>query len=708
MIAIFKREFKSYMHSVIGPLFISAVLGMFSLFFIIFNLLSLNNNINGTLFNLGFWGLMFLVPILCMKAFSEERRSKTDQLILTSPVSVKGIVLGKFFAIAAVFAIPTAVFCIMPVVLSLFGTVPFLWNYTSILGFFLYGLMLIAICTFISNLSDNPIVCAVISILVILICNLSSNFYNNIESQIVKDVFSSTIDFSHRLEDMMTGNCDLTSIIYFLTVTILFLFLTTQVIQKRRYAVSRKNFSITAYSSVTIIVMIICVVAANFGAIKIPDNIREVDVTPQSLYSLSDDTKKIAEGIEDDIKIYFFAQEDDSEAKTKDESIEKLLNEYTLLNKHITLEYIDPVLNPQFAKKYTDDDVAYSSVIVENTTTGRNKVISYNDMFETSIDYSTYQQTVTGDDIEGEITYALQYVCLSDDQLMNAYQIVGHNEFSFESSFSDVLSKNNMNIHDLNLLTSESVPEDCELLIINSPIVDYSEDEVKKVIDYLDSGKNVLIITYYQTQGTLENFAKILDYYGVSTEDGVLIENDTAHYIAGSDPFYLLPIFGTDTITDGISSEGYGSAFTPLCQPLNYEARDDVNISEILKTSDDAYIQYMDSQDHKSDTGSWLVGLKAEKELDSGGSTAVIYSSGDMFTDGADQMVMGNNLRLFKNSLDALVSFDTELVTIPVKQMDQPLSITSRDALLIMAGLGAAVILIFISGLVVWSIRRKK
>ena len=195
MLAIFKREFKSYLQSFIGPLFIAVVLGLFSLFFILFNVISLNNNINGALYNLGYWGLMFMIPILSMRTFSEERKNKTDQLILTAPVSVGSIVLGKFLAIAAVLLVPTLVFCIIPPIMSAFGTVPMLWNYINILGFFLYGLMLISICIFISNLTDNPIVCAVVSIVIILLGNLSSNFYDNINNSVVKNVFASTIDF---------------------------------------------------------------------------------------------------------------------------------------------------------------------------------------------------------------------------------------------------------------------------------------------------------------------------------------------------------------------------------------------------------------------------------------------------------------------------------------------------------------------------------
>ncbi|WP_035765994.1 Gldg family protein [Butyrivibrio sp. NC2002] len=713
MFAIFKREFKSYLQSFIGPLFIAVVIGLFSLFFILFNVVSLNNNINGTLYNLGYWGLMFMIPILSMRTFSEERRNRTDQLILTAPVSVGGIVLGKFLALCAILAIPTLVFCLVVPVMAMFGTVPVLWNYINILGFFLYGVMLISICIFVSNLTDNPIVCAVVSIVIILVGNLSSNFYGNINNTVVKDIFASTIDFSTRLANMLTGACDMTSIVYFISVTALFLFLSVQVIQKRRYSISNKNFSISAYSIVSVIVMICVVVAANMAALQIPDNIREVDVTAQNIYSISNDSKNIIAGIDDDITLYFFANEDDESSKSKDKGIEKVLKRYASASDHITLSYIDPVINPQFAKKYTDKNISYSSVIVVNETTGRSYVVNYDDMYETTVDYNTYQSNVTGYDTEGEITYALQYVCLTDDDLMNAYQIKGHNEIDIPDKFSDVLSKNNVTVNDLSLLQQDKVPDDCSLLIINSPMTDYSESEAQMVIDYLQGGGNALIITYYQSQVQMDNFDKILAFYGVSKGDGIVVENDSDRYFQQN--FYLFPYLGSDTITEGIADEASGLVFAPLASPLTYEASDDVTITPILYTSDDAYIQKINVESgqliensDEAQKSTYYVGLKAEKELDSGSSCAVIYSSGDMFSEGADEIVSGLNLKLFGNTLNALVDFETDLVTIPVKQADSPLVIPAKTAIAMISVMAGIVVFILAAGLSVWISRRKK
>ena len=180
MIAIFKREFKSYFHTVIGQIAVSYILFFIFLFFMVDNILSMSTTLSNTLDGAALFGLTLGLPLLCMRAFAEERHSKTDQLILTAPVTVGQIVMGKFLSLVAVFAIPTAVTCVLPIVMSFFGDVSFLWSYTAILGFFLYGVMIIAICMFISAITESQIISAVVSFIIIMIGFLVSSLYDNI------------------------------------------------------------------------------------------------------------------------------------------------------------------------------------------------------------------------------------------------------------------------------------------------------------------------------------------------------------------------------------------------------------------------------------------------------------------------------------------------------------------------------------------------
>ena len=158
MLAIYKREFKSYFYSMTGSIFIAFLTFMTGIYFMAYNL-----NSGYPYFSYSLEGVMFIflvaVPILTMRSFSEERRSRTDQLLLTSPVSVGKMVMGKYFAMVTVFLIPCVLFCAYPLIISTQGTAYFKNDYTSILVFFLLGCVYIAIGSFYLRHDGEPDYC---------------------------------------------------------------------------------------------------------------------------------------------------------------------------------------------------------------------------------------------------------------------------------------------------------------------------------------------------------------------------------------------------------------------------------------------------------------------------------------------------------------------------------------------------------------------
>ena len=168
MKAIFNREFKSYFTSMIGPVFVAALVLVTGIYFMVYNM---SYGYPYFAYTLSASAIVFVltVPLLTMRSFSEERHSKTDQLLLTSPVSPTGIVLGKYFAMLYVLIIPTIIFCICPVLISLTGNAYFAADYVGILTFFLLGALYIAIGMFISSLCDNQMVAFVCTFLVLLV-----------------------------------------------------------------------------------------------------------------------------------------------------------------------------------------------------------------------------------------------------------------------------------------------------------------------------------------------------------------------------------------------------------------------------------------------------------------------------------------------------------------------------------------------------------
>ena len=157
MLAIYKRELKSYFHSMTGCVFIAFLVMFTGIYFMAYNLNAgypyFSYTLSGSL-------IVFLVgiPLLTMRSFSEERKTKTDQLLLTAPVSLTKVVLGKYFAMVTVLAVPNVIFCLFPLLIKLQGTAYLLVDYSSIAAFFLLGCVYLAIGMFMSSLTESQII----------------------------------------------------------------------------------------------------------------------------------------------------------------------------------------------------------------------------------------------------------------------------------------------------------------------------------------------------------------------------------------------------------------------------------------------------------------------------------------------------------------------------------------------------------------------
>ena len=173
MFAVYKRELKAYMSNVYGWLFMAVLLMFVGFSMFIHNLQMglpdikyalLWSNYTDFSWLSGEMALLVLVPVLCMRSMAEDKRNKTDMFYLSLPMPTSSVVMGKYFALLTVYAIPCAVICVYPLVLGMFGDVNFLSAYVSILFFFLLGAALIAVCQFLSALTDNLVVAAVLGV----------------------------------------------------------------------------------------------------------------------------------------------------------------------------------------------------------------------------------------------------------------------------------------------------------------------------------------------------------------------------------------------------------------------------------------------------------------------------------------------------------------------------------------------------------------
>ena len=238
MTAIYKRELQSYFKTMTGYVFLFFVLLVVGIYFYIYNLMYAYPALTITLNAITFVFLI-AIPILTMRVLSEERRQKTDQLLLTAPVSIGKIVGGKFLALVTVYLFPILIICLYPLILRSFGEISFVLNYTAILGFFLLGAANIAVGILISSLTENQIIAAVLTFVVMFLSFIMSGLESLLPSSMSDGIvyhIMEAFNVDGHFQSFVDGTFNVTEIVYFLSVMVISLFLTTQVMEKRRWS----------------------------------------------------------------------------------------------------------------------------------------------------------------------------------------------------------------------------------------------------------------------------------------------------------------------------------------------------------------------------------------------------------------------------------------------------------------------------------------
>ena len=287
MLAVYKRDLKSYFDSMIGCVYIAFIIAFVSIYFAYYNLRMGYPYFGDVMCSVAYI-LMLALPILTMRSFAEERKSKTDQILYTSKSSVAGIVMGKYLAMVTIYFIPILWFCVFPLIISAFGSHDFKGDYSCIFIVFLIGCAYIALGMFLSSLTESPIIAAVMTFAILLILQLMSGITNFISSSslasfigcaivvliaafiyyaiarngfvtgiigvvgivallimyMVKgSVFSNFIPtvlnklpLTNALNNFALHTFDVSGVVYCISFGFLFIFLTTQSIQKRRYS----------------------------------------------------------------------------------------------------------------------------------------------------------------------------------------------------------------------------------------------------------------------------------------------------------------------------------------------------------------------------------------------------------------------------------------------------------------------------------------
>ena len=234
MLAVLKKELSLYYHTTLGFVFVSVFMMFASYYFLFYNIL--NNTADlGMLFQTMLLTLAFLVPVLTMRLFSEERKTKSDQILFTSPVSIMSVVLGKFFSALIVFLISMLCSLIFPIIVFSNGNPEPGVIFSVYIGFIVIGAVFIAIGLFISALTESQVIAAIFTFGILLFIELADSLRGSVGNQTIID-FLKWSSITERYRSFCMGILSFADVVYLLSVVAVFVFLTVRVIEKRRWS----------------------------------------------------------------------------------------------------------------------------------------------------------------------------------------------------------------------------------------------------------------------------------------------------------------------------------------------------------------------------------------------------------------------------------------------------------------------------------------
>ncbi len=463
------------------------------------------------------------------------------------------------------------------------------------------------------------------------------------------------------------------------------------------------RFRAGSYSAFAAAIVIVIAIVINMMVSSLPSTTTQLDLTEQSIYSLSDQTKRIAASLNKDVNLYIICNQGN-----EDPTIQRLLERYEGLSSHIKVQSVDPTLQPTFLDQYEVDlyTLYENSVLVESGE--KHRLVGYDEIFVTEyeMDYYSYNYTsTTSFDGENALTTAIHYV--SSDDLPKVYTLTGHGESELNESITEMLSQDNFESESLSLLSMESVPEDATAVILNAPTSDLSEAEADLLITYLENGGSVVLLTGYMETDEMPQIKRVAASMGLAAETGLIVEGDRQMHV-NRYPYYLLPDMESHEVTDALISGRY-YVLAPLAQPLIETGEAGATITWLLNTSDSAYtkaegLKTQNTAKEDGDTeGMFHVGALAENN-----GKFFWVTCDTLLETNIDRTVSGANSNLFLNVLNWMGGQE-ESISIRAKSMDQatltvPQSASSLWSILMIGVIPLALIGI---GVVVW-IRRKR
>lgn len=413
------------------------------------------------------------------------------------------------------------------------------------------------------------------------------------------------------------------------------------------------------YSLLMTGIVLAILVAVNVFVSVLPSSLTKYDMSATKLYSITSNTKVVVNALKKDVKIYWIVQADEEDAV-----LENLLSKYESLSDHIQVVKKNPDVYPTFASKYTSEEVANNSLIVECGE--KSRYISASEIYVSQMAANGYS-TETSFDGEGAITSAIDYVV--SEELPKLYVLEGHGEAELPETFAKQIERENMETESFSLLNEDTVPEDADAILLYAPTTDISEKEKEILVDYVENGGKMMVAAGPTENGKLTNLYSILENYDVEAADGIVVEEDREYY-AFQQPYILLPELQDSEITSPLAEENY-YAILPIAQGLKVNDTTG-RVTELLKTSETAFsktagydLETYEKEEGDTD-GPFALAVSIDTEKD---GQIVWFSSSLFLEDMYNSYSSGANLDMGMNTLSSLIG-EREAVLIRSKSLN--------------------------------------
>lgn len=376
---------------------------------------------------------------------------------------------------------------------------------------------------------------------------------------------------------------------------------TAQKAEKKRFSLRRLKYGGIATAVTVVVAAVVVLINVILSLVAERVNMK-IDITPDKAFEISQETIDYLNTISEPVEIVCMADEltySTAEYIYYKQAYE-VLKKYALNCSYVTLRFVDMVKDPTYADRYKSmykGNITQNSIIVSSSK--RIKVLSTNDLYNVEMDYQTFSESIRSSKAEQELTSAIMYV--TDPDPLTAVMFKSETSGSSYDNVVDLMNSNGYNVLEIDPLT-ESIPEDADIVVINSPLNDYDKDLIDRLYSFLDNGgklgKTLIYIADY-TQNPTANIDAFLAEWGIKIGEGVIGDSDQNN--TSSQSTFIIGNF-IDT-ADNPYAEGLSDATLPFISyysrpiQLMFDTNDHRSTKSLISTADTAYVFTRDMQE---------------------------------------------------------------------------------------------------------------